>query len=164
MILVSACLLGHNVKYNGGNNACGLLQAYESRGRFVPICPEGFAELPIPRPPMEIQQGTGEDLLAGRSVALDETGKEMTAALCLGAQKALALAQKYHAKAAILKESSPSCGVHRIYDGSFQGKKIPGSGAAAALLRQHGLTLYSEKELTPALLTRLIEEDIHQEI
>lgn len=61
MILVSACLLGQNVKYNGGNNACELLQVYEGQGHFVPICPEGFAALPIPRPPMEIQQGTGED-------------------------------------------------------------------------------------------------------
>lgn len=159
MILVSACLLGQNVKYNGGNNACELLQVYEGQGHFVPICPEGFAALPIPRPPMEIQQGTGEDLLAGRVRVLDRTGRDMTESLRLGAQKALALAQKYHAKTAILKESSPSCGVHRIYDGSFAGRKIPGSGAAAALLREHGLTLYSEKELTPALLAKLMAED-----
>ena len=59
MILVSACLLGHKVKYNGGSNDDSLLQAYNVQGRFVAVCPECFAMLPVPRAPMEIQYGTG---------------------------------------------------------------------------------------------------------
>ena len=63
MILVSACLLGHKVKYNGGSNDDSLLQAYNVQGRFVAVCPECFAMLPVPRAPMEIQYGTGRKLI-----------------------------------------------------------------------------------------------------
>lgn len=71
MILVSACLLGHKVKYNGGSNDDTLLQAYNAQGRFVAVCPECFAMLPVPRAPMEIQYGTGRKLIEGRAQAVD---------------------------------------------------------------------------------------------
>ena len=89
MILVSACLLGHKVKYNGGSNDHALLQAVSARGRFVAVCPECFAMLPVPRPPMEIQYGTGRKLLEGRARAVDVTGHDLTASMLLGAQKIL---------------------------------------------------------------------------
>ena len=156
MILVSACLLGHKVKYNGGSNDDALLQACSARGRFV-------AMLPVPRPPMEIQYGTGRKLLEGRARAVDATGRDLTSSLLLGAQKILRIAEAYHAEVAILKDGSPSCGVHRIYDGSFSGRKIRGAGAATELLRQHGLTVYSESDMTEARLQQLIEEDIRRD-
>ena len=108
MILVSACLLGHKVKYNGGSNDDALLQACSARGRFVAVCPECFAMLPVPRPPMEIQYGTGRKLLEGRARAVDATGRDLTSSLLLGAQKILRIAEAYHAEVAILKDGSPS--------------------------------------------------------
>lgn len=163
MILVSACLLGHKVKYNGGSNDDTLLQAYNAQGRFVAVCPECFAMLPVPRAPMEIQYGTGRKLIEGRARAVDADGHDLTASLLLGAQKILRIAEAYHAEVAIFKEGSPSCGVHRIHDGSFTGQKIQGAGAATELLRQHGLTVYSEHDLTEAQLEQLIEEDIRHD-
>lgn len=163
MILVSACLLGHKVKYNGGSNDNGLLQEYNAQGRFVAVCPECFAMLPVPRPPMEIQYGTGRKLIEGRARAVDATGRDLTSSLLLGAQKILRIAEAYHAEVAIFKEGSPSCGVHRIYDGTFSGRKIQGAGAATELLRQHGLTVYSESDMTEERLKRLIEEDIQRD-
>ena len=71
----------------------------------------------------------------------------------------LKIAEAYHAHVAILKESSPSCGVHRIYDGHFSGTKVKGSGVTTALLQKHGFTVYSEKDLTPALLDKLLAAD-----
>lgn len=94
MILVSACLLGHKVKYNGGSNDDALLQACSARGRFVAVCPECFAMLPVPRPPMEIQYGTGRKLLEGRARAVDATGRDLTSSLLLGAQKILRIARR----------------------------------------------------------------------
>ena len=67
MILVSACLLGHKVKYSGGANPHELLMRYNERGRFIAICPECFAMLPVPRPPMEIQGGNGKKVLQGKA-------------------------------------------------------------------------------------------------
>ena len=163
MILVSACLLGHKVKYNGGSNDDSLLQAYNVQGRFVAVCPECFAMLPVPRAPMEIQYGTGRKLIEGRARAVDATGRDLTSSLLLGAQKILRIAEAYHAEVAILKDGSPSCGVHRIYDGTFSGRKIRGAGVATELLRQHGLTVYSESDMTEDRLRQLIEEDIRRD-
>ena len=122
MILVSACLLGHKVKYNGrDDNTQELLLQYNERGHFLAVCPECFAMLPVPRPKMEIQQGTGRQVIAGRAKVADINGMDTTAYMLTGADKVLKIAEAYHAKVAILKEGSPSCGVHRIYDGSYAG-------------------------------------------
>lgn len=163
MILVSACLLGHNVKYNGGNNANDLLQKYNARGRFVAVCPECFAMLPVPRPPMEIQGGNGKKLLAGKTTAFDKNGMETSAYLLAGAKKLLKIAEVYHAKVAILKEGSPSCGVHSTYDGTFRGRKVRGVGVTTALLQAQGLTVYSEKDVTVGRLETLLAEDLRRD-
>lgn len=160
MILVSACLLGHKVKYNGrDDNTQELLLQYNERGHFLAVCPECFAMLPVPRPRMEIQQGTGRQVIAGRAKVADINGMDTTAYMLTGADKVLKIAEAYHAKVAILKEGSPSCGVHRIYDGHFNGTKVRGSGVSAALLQKHGITVYSEQDLTPELLDQLLAED-----
>ena len=147
MILVSACLLGHKVKYNGGSNDDTLLQAYNAQGRFVAVCPECFAMLPVPRAPMEIQYGTGRKLIEGRARAVDADGHDLTASLLLGAQKILRIAEAYHAEVAIFKEGSPSCGVHRIYDGSFSGRRIAGAGLTTEALRAAAFPVFCEEEL-----------------
>lgn len=159
MILVSGCLLGHKVKYDGGENGQPLLLRYAARGQFLPVCPESAAKLPVPRPPVEIQGGTGAEVWAGCAVVRDVQGAERTEAFRRGAKCVLAVAERYQAQIAILKENSPSCGVHQVYDGTFCRRKIDGQGVAAARLIAAGLRLYSEKDLTEELLSALLAED-----
>lgn len=159
LILISACLLGHRVRYDGGTNAHALLMKYHERGQFLAVCPECFALLPVPRPPMELAHTTGDALLAGRGRAFDRNGLEMTGYLCTGAQKVLKIAEAYEVKTAILKEGSPSCGVHRVHTGDFDGRKQQGMGVTAALLSSHGIRVYSEKDMTQELLEELLERD-----
>ena len=148
MILVSACLLGHSVRYDGGSNAHELLLQYNECERFVAVCPECLAMMPVPRPPMELAHVSGKKVLAGKGQAFDAEGRETTEN------------QDYAAAVAILKEGSPSCGVRRIHDGSFTGKKVRGQGVATALLLKHGLRVYCERDMTAELLEKLVMEDM----
>lgn len=159
MILVSACLLGYKTKYDGGSNCHELLFRYMEYGQFLPICPEVAGGLPTPRAPVEIQGGTGDDVWRNKAEVCDKSGKKRTEAFRQGAKQVLALAQAQGASAAILKEHSPSCGVHYIYDGTFKKVKRCGRGVAAACLAAAGLCLYSEKEVTEALLQALLARE-----
>ena len=150
-ILISACLLGEQVKYNGEDNWVEFLAAWAAGNpsRFIPVCPEVAGGLLIPRLPAERQPD-------GRVV--NAQGDDVTACFLAGAQKVLQLARENGVKIAILKESSPSCGSSTIYDGTFSQRKIPGQGITAALLRQHGIRVYSEKTLTEKVLAELLVE------
>ena len=163
MILVSACLLGHKVKFSGGANTHDLLLKYNERGRFLAVCPECFGQLPVPRPPVEIQHATGKKVLAGKAEVRDAQGHDATRAFLTGADKVLKIAEAYHGKVAILKEGSPSCGVKKIHGGNFDGKKIKGQGVTTALLMKNGITVYSEKDMTVGRLEELIAEDIKRD-
>lgn len=160
MILVSACLLGQCVRYKGDGCAQELLLRPEIRNQLLPICPEVAGELPTPRPPAEIQgTGGGQGVWNGTAKVINNLGTDVTAAYQKGAQAAVELARTHDITTAILKERSPSCGSHFIYDGSFSGVKLAGQGVAAAKLREAGVILYSEEELTEALVEKLISED-----
>lgn len=160
MILVSACLLGHRVKYNGGHNLQELLSRYNARGHFLAVCPECLGMLPVPRLPMEIYGGTGEMVLSGEAQVKNLRGETATSNFTYGASRVLDTVHAYGIQVAILKESSPSCGVHSIYDGTFSEARVEGHGVCAALLAAHGVTLYSEKDLTAVLLEKLLADDI----
>ena len=138
-ILVSACLVGQRVRYDGrdADPHEALLARWQAEGRLVPICPEVAGGLPVPRPPAE--------LVAGR--VLTRPGEDVTAAFTSGAQAALALAKRHGIRLAVLKAKSPSCGSAGIYDGTFTGRVVPGEGVTAALLRAHGIEVFSELEL-----------------
>ena len=146
-VLVSACLLGRACRYDGGHcrreDIVGALAGRE----VLPICPESMGGLTVPRAPAEIVGGGGGEVLAGRAQAIDREGVDRTEAFLRGAGAVLALARERGAKAAVLKERSPSCGVHYIYDGSFRGRAVPGQGVTAALLSAEGLVLRSEEDL-----------------
>ena len=157
MILVSSCLLGNNVKYSGGNNGHELLMKY--RQYLTAVCPECLGELPIPRPPAELQGGDGHAVLAGRARVCNKEGLDVTGNFRQGARLALELAKKHGVRAAILKANSPSCGNVQIYNGKFDGGKITGAGVTAALLMENGIKVYSEKNIDEELLNRLIEEN-----
>lgn len=152
-ILISACLLGHPVRYHGRGaaSAHALLALWQAQGRLLPVCPEVAGGLPTPRPPAEISgAGGGVAVLQARARVLDAEGADVTAAFVDGARQALALARAQGVRLAILKESSPSCGSAEIHDGGFIGRRVSGQGVGAALLREAGLAVFSEHQLEAA--------------
>ena len=159
MIIVSACLLGLNTKYDGSSNAQVLIQKYSSSGKYIPVCPEQLGGLPTPRSPVEIINGTGQDVLKGWCPVQGEQGEVVTPQFILGANEVLKIVEMVTVTAAILKERSPSCGVNNIYDGSFSHRIKPGQGVTAALLSEHNIPLYSEEGLTEEKLLELIRDD-----
>lgn len=159
MIIVSACLLGLNTKYDGKANAHALIQRYSFVGKFIPFCPEQLGGLPTPRSPVELLGGTGQDVLTGRSAVQSELGEIVTQQFIQGAQETLKIVEMLNVTAAILKERSPSCGVNHIYDGSFTHCVIKGQGVTAALLNEYNIPTYSDEELTEERLMELLSED-----
>ncbi|MCT9930915.1 DUF523 domain-containing protein [Planotetraspora sp. A-T 1434] len=152
-ILVSACLLGSRVRYDGGAKTSDdeLLAAWRAEGRLVPFCPEVEGGLPVPRPPAEIEGGVGgAAVLTGAARILTPDGEDVTNAFLSGAQRALAVAQSFGVRLAILKEGSPSCGSLRIYDGTFRGRLTPGRGVTAALLELNGIRVFGEDRIPDA--------------
>ena len=152
-VLVSACLLGQKVRYNGsGKNQCNdLLNALIAQDRVITICPEVAGGLSVPRLPAEIQAGTGEHVLNEQARVIDSAGKDVTAEFVSGAQKALALAQQHNVRVAILKARSPSCGNAQIYDGTFSKRLLEGRGVTAALLERYGIQVFNEDEIAVAI-------------
>jgi len=144
--LVSACLLGCPIAYDGGARVQDELVALAARGRVVPVCPEVAGGMPIPRLPAEIVGGDGDDVLDGRARVVTISGQDVSAAFLRGAECALAIVQRYAITRAILKQRSPSCGSTYIYDGTHSGRLMAGSGVTAALLRRHGVVVYSEQD------------------
>ena len=150
-MLVSACLLGQPVRYDGRDSGYpDLLQRWQAEGRVVPLCPEVAAGLPTPRPPAEIPGGQGGAVLDGQTQVVMVQGEEVTAAFLAGAQQALALVRRHGIRVAVLKAGSPSCGNRLTYDGTFSGVKVAGEGVTAALLRREGVLVFSELELEAA--------------
>ena len=138
-LLMSACLLGVNCRYNGERKALpdDVLQRLLERHTVVPVCPEQLGGLTTPREPSERQ---------GERVVM-RSGRDVTAEYTRGAQEALRLARRFGCTAAVLKERSPSCGMGKIYDGSFQGRIVDGNGVTAQLLAAHGISVYGESRI-----------------
>lgn len=145
-ILISACLLGHAVRYDGKGKplAHPAIERWTQEGRLVTICPEMAGGMAVPRPPAEIEGGApGLDVLEGRARVIEITGGDVTSQFIDGAQKALAFAKEHGCAYALLIDGSPSCGSVAIYDGSFSGRKQAGNGVTAALLAQAGIAVFS---------------------
>ena len=140
-ILISACLVGDKCKYNGKSNYTPLINALLEKYELVPFCPEVEGGLPTPRHPSEIIKD---------QVKMDN-GKNVTKNFQLGAELAYNICMYLGIKVAILKENSPSCGVHEIYDGSFTAKLIPGSGITASYLKRKGIRVINENEIQDLL-------------
>ncbi len=150
-VLVSRCLLGHRVRYDGGaHGPFDQLARWQAEGRVVALCPEVAGGLPTPRPPAEIPGGQGAQVLDGQRAVLTIAGEDVSAAFLAGALQALALVQAQGIRLAVLKARSPSCGNRENYDGSFSGVKVVGEGVTAALLRRAGVQVFSEEELLAA--------------
>ena len=138
-VLVSACLLGVNCRYNGVPKEVAEVKELLEREdiSLIPVCPEQLGGLPTPRTPSE-RRG---------SLVVSSEGEDRTEAFNRGAQEALRLAKMYECEAALLKERSPSCGKKEVYDGSFTRTVVPGEGVTAELLRKNGVKVFGESEL-----------------
>ncbi|ALB55728.1 Purine nucleoside phosphorylase [Cronobacter universalis NCTC 9529] len=144
-ILVSACLMGFKVRYDGSEKAqmINQLRRWQEEQRLVIHCPELAAGLPTPRPPAEIVSGDNKT----QDRIIEITGKDVTEHYQLGAWLALRTAQDAGCTAALLTDGSPTCGSQFIYDGSFSGRRKSGMGVAASLLSAHGIAVFSEHNL-----------------
>ena len=136
-VLVSACLLGENCKYNGGNNYCAAVAEYVKDKEIITVCPEVMAGMGIPRTPVEIVDG----------ILMDRNGKNVDDALRTAVAQAMELVRKEEIGCAILQSRSPTCGVNEVYDGSFSGKLIPGSGVFAQALRDAGYRVVDAEDI-----------------
>ncbi|MDO4890380.1 MAG: DUF523 domain-containing protein [Coriobacteriaceae bacterium] len=140
-ILVSACLLGNPVRYDGASRPCAAVQELVGRFQLVPVCPECLGGLPIPRTASEIVQ-TAPEL---RVMSAD--GEDRTAAFLEGARRCVEVAQREGCTLAIMKAKSPSCGSGAVYDGTFTGALVPGDGVATRLLTSAGVRVISENDV-----------------
>lgn len=143
--LVSACLAGVACRYDGGANTVPELEKLAAEGRILPVCPEVLGGLSIPRVPCEIRSGC----------VIDVDGTDRSAAFHAGSEAALAQGRAHGCRVAILKARSPSCGVGRVYDGSFSKTLMDGNGVFAALLLQEGYILYTEENMPANVLRDL---------
>ena len=159
-VLVSACLLGEKVRYNGADaaSASAILEGWRAEGRIVAFCPEVAGGLGVPRPAAEIRGQDGGAVLDGTGHVVTVAGEDVTPAFRRGAELAVEAALAQGARLAVLKEGSPSCGSGTIHDGSFTGGRKPGPGVTAALLERRGLRVFSELALEQAAqYLRLLE-------
>jgi len=153
LVLVSSCLLGEPVRYNGGAKKCEdeVLQRWFCERRIVPVCPELAGGMPVPRPPAEIANGgSGMEVLDGTAKVMDETGCDVSANFVTGAEKIVESAISMGIRLAVMKEGSPSCGTGYTYDGTFTGVKVPNFGVTAAKLRQACIYVFSETQFAEA--------------
>ena len=137
MILVSACLLGLDCRYDGGDNKIEELLEFLSDKNYLPVCPEQMGGLTTPRDPAEIT-------VASERKVVTSSGEDVTSQFLKGANETLKLKNLTGASYAILKARSPSCGSKQIYDGSFTKVLIQGQGLTSELLRQHDVKVYNE--------------------
>ena len=141
MILVSACLVGINCKYSGGNNYNQKIFDLVKEGKAIPICPEQLGGLNTPRKPVELK------VINGKRYAIDNEGNDLTENFERGALEVLNLAKTLNINKAILQPRSPSCGVNKIYSGNFDNKLVDGNGILTELLKQNGIDVLTPNEI-----------------
>ena len=135
--MVSACLLGENVKYNGGNNKNETLLRLLSGYSVIQVCPEVLGGLPVPRTPAEIVNGE----------VINRNGESVDEAFRKGAEKTLEIAKQEKPDLIILQSRSPSCGVKQVYDGTFTGTLIPGQGVFAQMAQEAGFKVIDIEDI-----------------
>lgn len=140
-ILVSACLMGKECRYDGKSNRCQAVIDLKNNENIclVPVCPEQLGGLPTPRVPSERTE----------DAVINQKGEDVTDHFTSGAAQALKIAEQYGCTHAILKERSPSCGNGKIYDGTFTHTVIDGDGVTTELLRRHGIIICGESNIFP---------------
>ena len=143
-VLISACLLGKNCRYNGGHSQ--LTELEEIDVEWIPVCPEELGGLGTPRPSAEMQENA-ETILNGKGKIITNKGKNVTSKFIQGAEKSLQLGLGAEVKIAVLKSKSPSCGIGKIYDGSFTKSLKIGNGIFAHLCHENDIECISSDNI-----------------
>ena len=136
-VLVSACLLGENCKYNGGNNYSARVEEFLRGKEVIPVCPEVLAGLDTPRTPIEIRDG----------IVYDRDGNCVDASVRRAVEQVLRGIEGQHIDCAILKSRSPTCGVKQVYDGTFSGRLVDGMGVLAQALKEAGIPVIDSEDV-----------------
>ena len=136
-VAVSACLLGKNCKYNGGNNYCQRVVDYVKDKEVVLVCPETRSGLGIPRTPIEIVNG----------VLMNRDGKCVDEQVRKAVNDTVAELKEQNVQCAVLKSRSPTCGVKQVYDGTFSGTLVDGSGTLASALKEAGIQVIDSEDI-----------------
>lgn len=151
-ILISACLIGHPVRYDGGEKTWPdlILESWAAEGRLVPVCPEVEGGLAVPRPPAEILGGVGIGVWRGEASVVTQAGHDVTPNFLKGAEYCLKLAREEGCVLGIFTEKSPSCGSELSYDGTFSGVLRNGGGVTTALFENAGIRVFSQHRVREA--------------
>ena len=144
ILLISACLTGENVKYNGGNNLIDELDQLKEKYELLPVCPEVLGGMVVPRIPNEI-------ISFNPLKVINQFGIDTTVFFTDGAIQTLEICKKYNIKKALLKAKSPSCGTSEIYDGTFSKTLIKGQGITANILYQNKIEIFNENQIRELL-------------
>ena len=142
-VLISACLLGDNCRYDGGNS--GQHQLINTTVNWIPVCPEVIGGLPTPRPRSELIRPAAQ-VIKDKKYFVDIDQLDMGDAIVEGAMRCMELIKEKNISTAILKSKSPSCGIGKIYDGKFSGTLIEGNGVLAQLCIDSGLKVISSSD------------------
>lgn len=149
-ILISACLLGRPVRYDGKGlfPQTDRIAEWNSLGWLVPLCPEVAAGFPTPRPPAEIEPNApSSKVLEGKARIFEDTGKDVTRTFLRGADIAVQTAKQHDCKFALLTDGSPSCASTFIYSGNFDETRRPGTGVVAQALKMQGVEIFSPRTI-----------------
>ena len=146
-VVISACLVGVDCRYDGQSKVAELLLRFCQRYKIVllPVCPEQLGGLPTPRPPACFCGGDGKSIISGNAALYDLDGREVSPFFLAGARQALKIARLSGSCHAVFQDRSPSCGVHEIYLGN---ELIPGSGVTTALFRMNGMAVWTVEEFS----------------
>ena len=136
-VLVSGCLLGENCKYNGGNNYNPRVVEFLKDKEVISICPEIMGGMGCPRNPIEIVDG----------VLTDCHGKNVDSLIRKSVMEIMERIRDEEIQCAVLQSRSPTCGVNQVYDGTFSGKLIPGSGIFAKSLMDAGYLVIDGEDI-----------------
>ena len=148
-ILISACLLGNPVRYDGTDLFLDhpLIKKWLDQDRLIAVCPEVEGGMSVPRAAAEITNGDGKSVLGGKSRVMDSEGEDVTNLFIKGALKTLKMALDNDCVAAILTEHSPSCGSNKVYDGTFTKTKRDGVGVTTSMLEQNHIPVFNQEQL-----------------
>ncbi len=158
MILISACLCGVNCRYDGCIIENQTLKKLVGQKKAIPLCPEVLGGRSVPRQPTEITGGTADDVLNGKAKIKDIAGNDVTEETMLGVLYVVAAVKRMGIKTAILKTKSPTCGMGKIFDGSFSNKLIDGNGVLAEALLKEGVKVYTEDNCA-AIVNELMDDN-----
>ncbi|GGI39367.1 DUF523 domain-containing protein [Mammaliicoccus stepanovicii] len=147
MIVISACLVGERVRYDGDHKLNLYLKSLIDDKKAVSVCPEILGGLQVPREPAEIEGGDGFDVWQNKAYVKTISGHDVTDQFKEGAKRTLSIMKHLNASKVILKSGSPSCGLSDIYDGTFTGNKKEGVGITTALLKLNNIDVYDETSI-----------------